>query len=1004
MSLSLMSSLSKYGIFYLGTGGGGGGLLPVTLSLGSWNVTVPTIGLSSELLFEPPPTLYPSNCVVSLNFDGNLIDNGIGSGTLSSKMPYTLTSSTPSYTDTSAISIGTYRLTLAGSSLNITSGTSYLDLSSSSISYANGFILSIWFYPTTLSTAGGGFNVIYSNNAGGNVTGTRIIILASSATTPVWSIVVGQKSGGAENYFSLGNNGVLIGQNQWNHIALSVDSTGNWLLLVNNSQQIGTSQTTNMSSLLPYISIAHENSSSNSRWTGYIDNVRIYNRAATSISELQSLYNSSLFDTGSPAVTWSTNTVSYSNSIYLFDSYSASITPSSRIYTSNFLGANSVGHTFSIWAYPTTLNVTTNAVSNWIFSNNGPANTRFAFYSEVNNTTATTVNKLRWTVIFGTRTFNGNTVENAMTFGGGMVNLNQWNHFAFSINSSGNWIILLNGTQYINPAPTNNLSSVPLSTFCIGCQNSTTGSGYWTGNIDNFKYYNNGLDINGLYNLWCQGYTPPPSYTIFQNDIVMVRKGCMAITLNQSCTIESLIVGGGGGGGSTASGNGVGSGGGGGGIIYNTYSLMPGTYNIIVGNGGFGQNNYVPTYALPTTFLHATNGGFTMFNNVITTGGGAGAGQTTAGTQGVRPGNGSSGGGGIGSGTTLYNSGIGGTGISGQGYSGGLYVASNMGGGGGGANQSGKNGSSNIGGAGGDGSANSITGTTVYYGGGGGGSGSTNGGAGGLGGGGRSDLSGSGYGIPNRGGGGAGAYNGLNYAGGDGGSGVLFLKPSTGFSFNLTPTTFSLVTSGLINHYSFMNTNSYSGSGTTVTNLVTSTGDMSIIGTTTWQTTTKTLLLNNTSTDGNSNAAGLNTVSSTINFNSISIWYKQKPIPITTVNNFRFPLFSSAAGSSFLVDGGATPRVYTSGSNWTTMYVDGGPMKTPSWTNIEFTNETWHNITFVSSTQMTGNIAVGFRSSDSKLGVRMEIAAILVYNRAITEAENDNNYYYYKNQYSFLNN
>jgi len=78
-------------------------------------------------------------------------------------------------------------------------------------------------------------------------------------------------------------------------------------------------------------------------------------------------------------------------------------------------------------------------------------------------------------------------------------------------------------------------------------------------------------------------------------------------------SVSALIIGGGGGGAS------AGGGGGAGGLVYNTnVSVVPGTvYPIIIGSGG--------SPGLSGTFNNGSNGGNTIFNNIVALGGGYGA-------------------------------------------------------------------------------------------------------------------------------------------------------------------------------------------------------------------------------------------------------------------------------------------------------------------------------------------------------------------------------------------
>jgi hypothetical protein len=220
------------------------------------------------------------------------------------------------------------------------------------------------------------------------------------------------------------------------------------------------------------------------------------------------------------------------------------------------------------------------------------------------------------------------------------------------------------------------------------------------------------------------------------------------LTANQNNYVISYVIAGGGGGGSE---NYPGGGGGAGQVTVSTTSVIPGTtvLTMTVGSGG-AQNTTGSTSSI------------------------TGVGQGVGGT-------GSSAGG--------YG------GASGNGYGGGVpfigngdtsFTAAGAGGGAAAAGQSGNGAATGSGGVGGSGLETTISGVSVYLGGGGGGGAqvSGNGGAGGTGGGGGGHGGGGGSGAAGTvntggGGGGTGANNGSTYFGGNGGSGVIYLRIPT---------------------------------------------------------------------------------------------------------------------------------------------------------------------------------------------------------------------------------
>ena len=217
------------------------------------------------------------------------------------------------------------------------------------------------------------------------------------------------------------------------------------------------------------------------------------------------------------------------------------------------------------------------------------------------------------------------------------------------------------------------------------------------------------------------------------NYITFINNGIL--TLSNAIVCDYLIVGGGGGGG-----HGSGGGGGAGGIIYRTnITIQPGTYNIIVGQGGIAG----------TFSIKQTNGENSSFNGDIGIGGGAGGSfydnNSGASANGMNGGCG----GGAASAFGYYTSGS--IGVGSQGYNGSQYN-NFVGGGGGGM------GGNASGGGGGIGIQINITGINIYY---------STGGNGG------SDNNGAnGTANTGNGGGGGGSVN----QGGNGGSGIVIIR------------------------------------------------------------------------------------------------------------------------------------------------------------------------------------------------------------------------------------
>ena len=225
-------------------------------------------------------------------------------------------------------------------------------------------------------------------------------------------------------------------------------------------------------------------------------------------------------------------------------------------------------------------------------------------------------------------------------------------------------------------------------------------------------------------------------------------------TVASGGTVEYLLVGGGGGGG-----GGTAAGGGGGGIVAGTCELTPGSYSVVIGQGGIGGSN-----------VTGTNGQNSSFNSLVALGGGGGGGYQ---------GNGSGLGGGCGGGGTwgTLSGAFGTAGAGSQGFRGGVatsWTGVYGCGGGGGGGGIGANGTASGPGNGGIGFLSTITGVSTYYaGGGGGGTYAGGNGTGGLGGGGNAPT---GNGTPNTGGGGGGQRDNITTAAGSGGSGIVIIR------------------------------------------------------------------------------------------------------------------------------------------------------------------------------------------------------------------------------------
>jgi hypothetical protein len=149
----------------------------------------------------------------------------------------------------------------------------------------------------------------------------------------------------------------------------------------------------------------------------------------------------------------------------------------------------------------------------------------------------------------------------------------------------------------------------------------------------------------------------------------------------------------------------------------------------------------------------------------------------------------------------------------------------------------------------------------------------------------------------------------------------------------------------------------------------------------------------NTSASYGSNIQYMQKGTNNVDFKSVSIFYKQYARP--TANNYIFDGRDTGGNNgSWVWSGGIGPF-------WENLYIDGGVSITPSWSGAEFTDNTWHNLTYTSSKTLSplGSLTFPARYSQNE-GANVEIAIILVYTNQLTQAENLQNYQYIK--YNFM--
>ena len=212
----------------------------------------------------------------------------------------------------------------------------------------------------------------------------------------------------------------------------------------------------------------------------------------------------------------------------------------------------------------------------------------------------------------------------------------------------------------------------------------------------------------------------------------------------------------------------------------------------------------------------------------------------------------------------------------------------------------------------------------------------------------------------------------------------------------LSNTNPSPVTQDLILFFDTGRTDCYPGTGTTIYNIVdlpTQTPS-TIFGNVTFSDGIL-RIYNEDTTHPQNRLAGIECQTVT-GFKTISLWYKQ--------------ITSSAGYYSYIVDartgmGGGwiydTPNSDWFGGDWASgsMFIDGGATQSPTYTQQL---NVWRNVTFVTNdTAFTDNITLFSRFTREE-GLDVEFGAVMIYSRAITEAENKHNYDQFKTKYSAI--
>ncbi len=190
----------------------------------------------------------------------------------------------------------------------------------------------------------------------------------------------------------------------------------------------------------------------------------------------------------------------------------------------------------------------------------------------------------------------------------------------------------------------------------------------------------------------------------------------------------------------------------------------------------------------------------------------------------------------------------------------------------------------------------------------------------------------------------------------------------------------SIVTDGLQLYLDAGNPKSYSGSGATINDLSSRKDTATLLGT--YSFSNNSIRITNTNANGDLNVSAIQCNSIT-NITTVSLWYKVESTPA-----IRYLLDMRTGGAGGFILSSEAP-----GSNWDTgtLYRNGGSSQSITWANIEPTTGVWQNITVIADTAATDDINLFSRFSDQE-GYDVTFRLALIYNRAITDAENKTNF------------
>jgi hypothetical protein len=247
---------------------------------------------SSEPSLDLPRILF--------NFD----NSGSNAGTLGGQLAFT-TSSNYSYSN-AQFKQGTHSLDVIGATANI---SGYVGYNNYRWPVTNGLTISFWVrFKNSNITQNGGYPVIFFHNGLGAIGNNGRIGLFISPSTNIFAnmLFVFGSNGTSELIYSMSRAtytaspyNVNLTDTAWNHFGWSINSNGNWTIVINGANIAGLNvRTTNMAAVgsateSPIVFGQEGATNIYPKWNGYIDCFRVYNRNL-SVAEIQNLYTSGI--------------------------------------------------------------------------------------------------------------------------------------------------------------------------------------------------------------------------------------------------------------------------------------------------------------------------------------------------------------------------------------------------------------------------------------------------------------------------------------------------------------------------------------------------------------------------------------------------------------------------------------------------------------------------------------------------------------------------------------